>query len=95
MRQYRRPWAEWLAGDPTAWLLEETTPAVRAATLQWLFDRPPDDPDVVAARRAALRADPIRAIVAAQHSDAPDDFSGGAKLVETDRPDSSVVLLTV
>jgi hypothetical protein len=59
-------WTDHLEGDPLPWLLAEDTPAVRAATLQRLLDRPVDDPDVVAARAAAMRAEPIRSILEAQ-----------------------------
>lgn len=58
-----------MAGDPLPWLLETDTPAVRAATLQRLLGRPVDDPEVVAARAAAMAADPIRSMLAAQHPD--------------------------
>jgi len=50
-----------------SWLLAEETPAVRHLALRWLLDRPYDDPDVSAARRAAMAADPIAAILAAQN----------------------------
>lgn len=59
-------WTDRLTGDPLPWLLDESTPAVRAATLQRLADRPADDPDVQDARTAAMRSDPIAAILAAQ-----------------------------
>ena len=59
-------WTDRLRGDPLPWLLEPETPAVRAATLVRLLDRPADDPDVVAARAAAMRTDPIAATLAAQ-----------------------------
>ena len=59
-------WTDRLHADPLPWLLESETPAVRAVTLQRLLDRPVDDPDVTAARHAALSADPIAAILAAQ-----------------------------
>jgi hypothetical protein len=39
---------------------------VRAAALQRLLDRLPDDPDVVSARAQAMRTDPIAATLAAQ-----------------------------
>jgi len=52
-----------------AWLLEPDHPAVRAATLQRLLGRSPDDPAVIEARSAAMRTDPIAAILAAQHPD--------------------------
>jgi hypothetical protein len=53
-------------GDPLPWLLDPSTPAVRAATLQRLLGREPDDPEVAAARRAAMTVDPIAGILAAQ-----------------------------
>ncbi len=59
-------WTDRLNGDPLPWLLEAGNPAVRASTLQRLCARPADDPDVVQARAAAVDADPIRAILAAQ-----------------------------
>src|SRR5512139_1146170 len=59
-------WTDRLHGDPTPWLLEPGTPAVRAAALQSLMDRPADDPEVVHARAAAMSADPIATILAAQ-----------------------------
>ena len=61
-----RGWLGWLDEDPIPWLLAEDAPAVRAAALQRLLDRPPDDPDVLEARAAAMRVDPIRAILDAQ-----------------------------
>ncbi|MFZ2057402.1 MAG: hypothetical protein WAV54_08360 [Acidimicrobiales bacterium] len=59
-------WKDHLGADPLPWLLAEDTPAVRTATLQHLLDRPSDDADVAAARKAAMRADPIRSILEAQ-----------------------------
>ncbi len=55
-----------LEGDPLDWLLDPAAPAVRHRALQELLDRPPDDPDVVDAREAAMRSHPIAAILAAQ-----------------------------
>lgn len=49
------------------WLLDESTPAVRHATLISLLGRPADDPDVRVALTAAMNTDPIRSILAAQH----------------------------
>lgn len=63
------PWTEGLRGDPLPWLLEEADPAVRHLALRQLLDRPDDDPEVRAARRSAMSADPIAAILAAQHAD--------------------------
>ncbi len=59
-------WTHLVHSDPLPWLLDTENPAVRAATLTRLLDRPADDPEVAAARRAAMRADPIRAILDAQ-----------------------------
>lgn len=55
--------------DLVTWLLEPDQPAVRAAALQRLLGRPPQDPEVVQARAAAMRTDPIAAILAAQQPD--------------------------
>jgi hypothetical protein len=59
-------WLDHVREDPLPWLLDEDTPAVRAQALQRLCGRRPDDPEVVASRAAAMLADPIRAILAAQ-----------------------------
>ncbi len=59
-------WTDRLRGDPLPWLLDPETPAVRAAALQRVLDRPVDDPDVVSARAAAMTCDPIAATLAAQ-----------------------------
>lgn len=59
-------WLDLLNADPLPWLLEESAPAVRAAALARLLGRAPDDPEVVEARAAAMRADPIKGILDAQ-----------------------------
>ena len=59
-------WTDRLRADPLPWLLDADTPAVRAAALTRLLDRPDDDPEVVQARRAAMGCDPIRAILDSQ-----------------------------
>ena len=59
-------WLQTLQADPLPWLLEEDTPAVRHLTLRRLLDRPGDAPEVQQARAAAMQADPIAAILAAQ-----------------------------
>jgi hypothetical protein len=64
-------WQRVLAGDPLPWLLEEDTPAVRHLALRQLLDQPEDAPAVRQARAAAMRADPIAAVLAAQ---APEGF---------------------
>ncbi|MCI0584507.1 MAG: nitrogen fixation protein NifH [Chloroflexi bacterium] len=63
------PWQAPPRSDPLPWLLEPVAPAVRHLALRDLLDRPVDDPEVAGARRAAMRADPIAAILAAQHPD--------------------------
>lgn len=59
-------WTDHVAGDPLPWLLDSDTPAVRAATLQRLLGMPAGHPEVVAARAAAMKVDPIRAMLDAQ-----------------------------
>jgi hypothetical protein len=65
-QQQRPRWIEALEADPLPWLLASDTPAVRHMALRWLLDRPPDHPEVRSARDAAMRADPIAAILKAQ-----------------------------
>lgn len=62
-------WQRSLRGDSLAWLLEPDAPAVRHLALRELMDRPTGDSEVVAARAAAMAADPIAAILAAQQPD--------------------------
>jgi len=59
-------WLGLLEADPRPWLLEESAPAVRAATLVRLLGRRATDPEVVEARAQAMRVDPIRGILDAQ-----------------------------
>jgi hypothetical protein len=59
-------WTDLLNGDPLPWLLDDAAPAVRAATLTRLLDRPDDDPDVIAARSRAMATDPIRSMLDSQ-----------------------------
>jgi hypothetical protein len=59
-------WRRALNADPMPWLLEEDTPAVRHLALRRLLDEPEDSPAVRRARAAAMRADPIAAILRAQ-----------------------------
>jgi hypothetical protein len=62
-------WLAALRADPLEWLLEPGDPAVRHLALRQLLDRPADDADVVTSRRAAMAADPIASILAAQEAD--------------------------
>lgn len=59
-------WQRALKGDSLPWLLDEDTPAVRHLALQALLDLPEDAPEVRQARAAAMRTDPIAAILAAE-----------------------------
>jgi hypothetical protein len=59
-------WRSQLKGDPLPWLLEEDAPAVRHLALRQLLDREEDAPEVRQARAAAMRTDPIAAILAAE-----------------------------
>jgi hypothetical protein len=59
-------WLAALRGDPRAWLLDGCGPAVRQLALRWLEDRPAVDPEVAAARAAAMQQAPIAAILDAQ-----------------------------
>lgn len=62
----RHAWIDRLNADPRPWLLDEASPAVRAAALIRLEGRSELDSDVVAARRRAMRVDPIKSILEAQ-----------------------------
>lgn len=59
-------WLDGLRADPRPWLLDETVPAVRHLALRQLLDRPAGHPEVLDALAAAMRSDPIAAILAAQ-----------------------------
>lgn len=59
-------WLDNLRADPRPWLLDEACPAVRHLALRQLLDRPADDTEAAAAQAAAMRSDPIAAILAAQ-----------------------------
>ena len=61
-------WRDHVRSDPLPWLLEEETPAVRAAALRRLCDASYDAGDVRAARAAAMRIDPIKTILDHQDS---------------------------
>ena len=56
-------WQDQLLGDPLPWLLEKDSPGVRYLALRDLLDCPPDDKDLVAARRAAHAEGPISTIL--------------------------------
>jgi hypothetical protein len=62
-------WRGRLRGDPLPWLLEGSGPAVRHLALRDVLQRPSDDPDLVAAREAGTREEPIASILAAQHAE--------------------------
>jgi hypothetical protein len=60
-------WPDFLADDPTDWLLEDDNPSVRYHALRTLMELPEDDRQVVAARRAIMETGPVPAILTAQH----------------------------
>ena len=62
-------WPDFLADDPTDWLLEEDNPSVRYHALRSLMELPEEDRQVVAARRAIMETGPVPVILAAQHED--------------------------
>lgn len=62
-------WRTALGADPVPWLLEADDPALRAATLAHLLDRPPDDPEFTLARSAMASDGVVAAILAAQGPD--------------------------
>lgn len=62
-------WRAALGADPVPWLLEADDPAVRAATLAHLLDRPSDDRDLAAARAAMADEGVVGRILAAQGPD--------------------------
>ena len=51
----------------TEWLLEKDSPSVRYFALRHLLNRPEDDREVQAARRAIMRGELVKKILAAQH----------------------------
>jgi len=51
------------------WLLESSDPGVRFFALRDLLGAPPDDKDLLAARRATVRRSPVREILEAQDRD--------------------------
>lgn len=61
-------WTDQLPGDALSWLLEpdSANPGVRLLALTELLDHSPDDPDVVAARRAVMTTGPVPVILANQ-----------------------------
>ena len=62
-------WTRALRADPVDWLLDPAQPAVRHLALRQLLDYPADDPEVAVSRAAAMAANPIAAILAAQRED--------------------------
>jgi hypothetical protein len=60
-------WREHLRGDPITWLLEADIPPVRFFTLRDLLDRPPYDPERVAAQAAIMSYLPVQASLDAQY----------------------------
>ncbi len=55
--------------DTLNWLLEKDNPSVRYFALRELLDRPDEDRETQAARRAIMRSEPVQKILAAQEAD--------------------------
>jgi hypothetical protein len=62
-------WQDQLNGDSLTWLLEPDAPGVRYLALRDLLDRPPDDPELSAARQLAHTEGPIGTILAAMEDE--------------------------
>ena len=64
-------WLKRLNDDPMPWLLEDdaANPGVRYLALTQLLDRPPDDAEVLDARRAVMSAGHVPVILEAQEPD--------------------------
>ena len=59
-------WKSNLKANPTGWLLEPDDSPVRYLTLVDLLDRPPDDPEVLAARDSIPAYPPVAALLEIQ-----------------------------
>ena len=59
-------WRQRLKADPLPWLMEPDNPSARYLALTELIDRPAHHPDVINARTAIPRANPVYSILAAQ-----------------------------
>ncbi|MFQ6015263.1 MAG: nitrogen fixation protein NifH [Anaerolineae bacterium] len=60
-------WKTYLRADPLPWLLEPDNPSVRYFTLTELLERSQEDSEVVVAREAIMRSEPVSKILAAQY----------------------------
>jgi hypothetical protein len=56
-------WENQLKGDPINWLLESENPGVRYLAIRDLLDKPADDSELIAGRRAAHTQGPIHSIL--------------------------------
>jgi hypothetical protein len=62
-------WRSCLKDDPSAWLLETSHPSVRYFALTKLLERPEEDADVIAARKAIEDSEAVHRILDAQRSE--------------------------
>lgn len=60
-------WVQRLKADPLPWLLEPSDPDVRAVTLRDLLDVPDDNPDLLAAEKAAVQNGPVASLLDQMH----------------------------
>ena len=64
-------WKDYLKADPLPWLLEEGDPGARFLALRDIVCLAENDPNLIAARKAAHQHGPIATILAEMH---PDDY---------------------
>jgi hypothetical protein len=69
MARTKRDWRGALNADPLPWLLESDNPSVRFFALTDLLDRPRNDREVAAAKRAINASRPVQAILDAMRPD--------------------------
>ena len=62
-------WKSALKADSTDWLLETENPSVRYFALSQIIDKPQNDPEVSATKKAIIRAGVVPKIFAKQNSD--------------------------
>ena len=62
-------WMDQIKGNSPEWLLDPAMPGVRYLALRDLFNRPGNNPELLAARKAAHEKGPIATILAKMHPD--------------------------
>jgi hypothetical protein len=59
-------WKSDLKADATEWLLEDSDPSVKYFTLQWLLDKPEDNPEVISTSQAIAQSDAVKKLLRRQ-----------------------------